>query len=107
MNEFFGKYRGTVRESGFFWAHPFASKRPVSLKCSTMKRSSELKRRNPGLSAYNATKFGLMGFSEALMLELRHDRIKVTTICPGSSLLMSCSTGAPIFTRWASWRSTC
>jgi NAD(P)-dependent dehydrogenase (short-subunit alcohol dehydrogenase family) len=40
---------------------------------------------NPGLSAYNATKFGLMGFSEALMLELRHDHIKVTTICPGST----------------------
>jgi 3-oxoacyl-[acyl-carrier protein] reductase len=40
---------------------------------------------NPGLSAYNATKFGLMGFSEALMLELRHDRIKVTVVCPGST----------------------
>jgi NAD(P)-dependent dehydrogenase (short-subunit alcohol dehydrogenase family) len=40
---------------------------------------------NPGISAYNATKFGLMGFSEALMLELRHDHIKVTTICPGST----------------------
>jgi NAD(P)-dependent dehydrogenase (short-subunit alcohol dehydrogenase family) len=40
---------------------------------------------NPGLSAYNATKFGLMGFSEALMLELRHDHIKVTTVCPGST----------------------
>ncbi len=40
---------------------------------------------NPGLSCYNATKFGLMGFSEALMLELRHDRIKVTAICPGST----------------------
>ena len=40
---------------------------------------------NPGLSAYNATKFGLMGFSEAMMLELRHDRIKVTALCPGST----------------------
>ena len=26
----FGRYRGTIRESGFFWAHPFASKRRVS-----------------------------------------------------------------------------
>ena len=40
---------------------------------------------NAGISCYNATKFGLMGFSEALMFELRHDRIKVTTICPGST----------------------
>lgn len=40
---------------------------------------------NPGMAGYNATKFGLMGFSEALMFELRQDRIKVTAICPGST----------------------
>lgn len=28
----FGKYRGTIRESGFFWAHPFATRHRVSLK---------------------------------------------------------------------------
>ncbi len=28
----FGKYRGTIRESGFFWAHPFAARHRVSLK---------------------------------------------------------------------------
>lgn len=39
---------------------------------------------NPQLSAYNATKFGLRGFSEALMKELREDGIKVTSVCPGS-----------------------
>ncbi len=39
---------------------------------------------NPNLSAYNATKFGLRGFSEALMKELRGDGIKVSCICPGS-----------------------
>ena len=39
---------------------------------------------NPQLSAYNATKFGLRGFSEALMKELREDNIKVTCLCPGS-----------------------
>ena len=39
---------------------------------------------NPNLSAYNATKFGLRGFSEALMKELRDDGIKVSCICPGS-----------------------
>jgi len=29
---FFGKYIGTVRESGFWWANPFASKETISLK---------------------------------------------------------------------------
>ncbi len=39
---------------------------------------------NPHLTAYNATKFGLRGFSEALMKEVREDGIKVTCIYPGS-----------------------
>ena len=39
---------------------------------------------NPRLTAYNATKFGLRGFSEALMKEVRDDGIKVTCIYPGS-----------------------
>jgi len=39
---------------------------------------------NPNLSGYNASKFGLMGFTEATMLELRHAGIKVSVICPGS-----------------------
>ncbi len=36
------------------------------------------------MAAYNASKFGLNGFSEALMQEVRHDGIKVTYIMPGS-----------------------
>ena len=39
---------------------------------------------NPQISAYNATKFGLRGFSEALFKELRYDGIKVTCFFPGS-----------------------
>jgi len=35
-------------------------------------------------SAYNASKFGLVGFSQAIMLDLRKYGIKVTTIMPGS-----------------------
>ncbi len=34
--------------------------------------------------AYNASKFGLVGFSQAIMMDLRKDGIKVTTIMPGS-----------------------
>jgi 3-oxoacyl-[acyl-carrier protein] reductase len=39
---------------------------------------------HPKMAAYNASKFGLNGFSEALMQEVRHDDIKVSYICPGS-----------------------
>ncbi len=35
-------------------------------------------------TAYNASKFGLVGFTQALMLDLRKQGIKVTTIMPGS-----------------------
>lgn len=37
-----------------------------------------------GGSAYNASKFGLLGFSEAAMLDLRHQGIRMATILPGS-----------------------
>jgi len=39
---------------------------------------------HPQMAAYNASKFGLNGFSEALMQEVRHDGIKVSYIMPGS-----------------------
>jgi NADP-dependent 3-hydroxy acid dehydrogenase YdfG len=35
-------------------------------------------------SAYNASKFGLVGFTQALMLDVRSKGVKVTTIMPGS-----------------------
>lgn len=35
-------------------------------------------------AAYNASKFGLVGFTQAVMLDLRKHGIKVTTIMPGS-----------------------
>jgi NAD(P)-dependent dehydrogenase (short-subunit alcohol dehydrogenase family) len=37
-----------------------------------------------GGTAYNASKFGLVGFTQALMLDVRNYGIKVTTIMPGS-----------------------
>ena len=39
---------------------------------------------NPRIGAYNATKFGLRGLSDALMKEVREYGIKVTCIYPGS-----------------------
>lgn len=47
---------------------------------------SSLAGRNPfeGGSGYNASKFGLNGFSEAMMLDHRHEGVRVSYIMPGS-----------------------
>jgi NAD(P)-dependent dehydrogenase (short-subunit alcohol dehydrogenase family) len=47
---------------------------------------SSLAGKNPfaGGAAYNASKFALNGFSEAMMLDHRHEKIRVTSILPGS-----------------------
>jgi short-subunit dehydrogenase len=37
----------------------------------------------PGMVAYSTTKFAMVGFAEALRLELASDGIDVTTVCPG------------------------
>ncbi len=37
-----------------------------------------------GGAAYNASKFGLVGFTQAVMLDVRHLGVKVSTIMPGS-----------------------
>ena len=47
---------------------------------------SSLAGKNPfkGGSAYNASKFGLNGFSEAIMQDLRYENIRVSYVMPGS-----------------------
>lgn len=42
------------------------------------------KHASPGSAAYCASKFGLVGFSEALMQEVRYDHIRVSHVMPGS-----------------------
>ena len=37
-----------------------------------------------GGTAYNASKFGLVGFTQALMMDVRQQDVKVSTIMPGS-----------------------
>jgi 3-oxoacyl-[acyl-carrier protein] reductase len=37
-----------------------------------------------GGTAYNASKFGLNGFSEALLMDTRYDNVRVSTVMPGS-----------------------
>jgi 3-oxoacyl-[acyl-carrier protein] reductase len=53
-----------------------------------------------GGSAYNASKFGLLGFSEAAMLDLRHAGIRMATVLPGS---VDTEFGHPSSSREASW----
>jgi NAD(P)-dependent dehydrogenase (short-subunit alcohol dehydrogenase family) len=47
---------------------------------------SSLAAKNPfsGGAGYNASKFGLNGFSEAMMLDHRYDNVRVSSIMPGS-----------------------
>jgi NAD(P)-dependent dehydrogenase (short-subunit alcohol dehydrogenase family) len=47
---------------------------------------SSLAGKNPfsGGSGYNAAKFGMTGFTEAMMMDHRHDNVKVSYIMPGS-----------------------
>src|SRR5699024_8836951 len=37
-----------------------------------------------GGSGYNASKFGVVGFTQSVMLDLRAEGVKTTTILPGS-----------------------
>ena len=53
-------------------------------------------------SAYNASKFGVNGFSEAMMLDVRYDGIRVSYIMPGS---VDTDFGGPAGSRsHASWK---
>jgi NAD(P)-dependent dehydrogenase (short-subunit alcohol dehydrogenase family) len=64
---------------------------------------ASLAAKNPmaGGAAYNASKFGLVGMSEAAMLDLRHAGIRVAAICPGS---VETDFGAGRMRDGASWR---
>jgi NAD(P)-dependent dehydrogenase (short-subunit alcohol dehydrogenase family) len=56
----------------------------------------------PGGTAYNASKFGLNGFSEAMMQDVRYDGIRVSYIMPGS--VDTDFGGAPGSRRHDSWK---
>lgn len=72
--------------SGTFYCSREALLRFRTLKQGTIVNIGSLAGKNPfaGGSAYNASKFGLNGFSEAMMLDHRNDGVRVSTIMPGS-----------------------
>lgn len=84
----FEDWRATIETnlSGCFYCCREALPRMQRDKGGYIFNISSLAGKNPfaGGAAYNASKFGMNGFSEALMLDHRRDNIRVTYIMPGS-----------------------
>jgi 3-oxoacyl-[acyl-carrier protein] reductase len=72
--------------SGAFYCSREAIERFRTVRGGWIINISSLAGKNPflGGSAYNASKFGLNGFSEAMMLDHRNDNVRVSYIMPGS-----------------------
>jgi 3-oxoacyl-[acyl-carrier protein] reductase len=72
--------------SGAFYCSREALERFYTARGGWIINISSLAGKNPflGGSAYNASKFGLNGFSEAMMLDHRNDNVRVSYIMPGS-----------------------
>jgi len=72
--------------SGAFYCSREALERFHNARGGWIINISSLAGKNPflGGSAYNASKFGLNGFSEATMLDHRNDNVRVSYIMPGS-----------------------
>jgi len=72
--------------SGAFYCSREALQRFEHSRGGSIINISSLAGKNPfaGGSVYNASKFGLNGFSEAMMLDHRNDNVRVSYIMPGS-----------------------
>ncbi len=72
--------------SGAFYCSRAALERFASARGGWIINISSLAGKNPfaGGAAYNASKFGLNGLSEATMLDHRSDNVRVSYIMPGS-----------------------
>lgn len=72
--------------SGAFYCSREALARFEKARGGWIVNISSLAGKNPfaGGAAYNASKFGLNGFSEAMMLDHRNDNVRVSYIMPGS-----------------------
>jgi 3-oxoacyl-[acyl-carrier protein] reductase len=90
----------TNLDAVFYCCHE-ALPRMISRGGGSIINISSLAGRNAFASgaAYNASKFGLNGFSEALMLDHRNDNIRVTYVMPGSV-----DTGFSARNEKASWK---
>ena len=82
------RFREVVEVNLFGVFHGIRAAAPVMRKqgAGWIVNVASLAAKNPfaGGAAYNASKFGLVGMSEAAMLDLRHHGVRVAAICPGS-----------------------
>lgn len=72
--------------SGAFYALAAAARQMRAQGAGWILNIASLAARNTfaGGAAYNASKFGLLGLSDAAMLDLRHHGVRVAAILPGS-----------------------
>lgn len=75
-----------INLSGAFYCSREALERFEKARGGSIINISSLAGKNPfaGGAAYNASKFGLNGFTEAMMLDHRNDNVRVSSILPGS-----------------------
>ncbi len=75
-----------INLSGAFYCSREALQRFRQAGGGSIINISSLAGKNPfaGGAAYNASKFGLNGFSEAMMLDHRYENVRVSYILPGS-----------------------
>ncbi len=75
-----------VNLNGAFYCSHDALPRMKSRGGGYIVNISSLAGKNPfaGGAAYNASKFGLNGFSEAMMMDHRYDNVRVSYVMPGS-----------------------
>ena len=82
------EFRQTLETNlfGVFYACHYAIPKMKSRGGGYIINISSLAGQNPHakMAAYNASKFALNGFTEAMMQEVRQDDIKVSYVCPGS-----------------------
>ncbi len=72
--------------SGAFYCSREALERFRRSRGGSIVNISSLAGKNPfaGGAGYNASKFGLNGFTEAMMMDHRHDNVRVSYVMPGS-----------------------
>jgi 3-oxoacyl-[acyl-carrier protein] reductase len=91
-----------VNLSGTFYCSRLALPRLRQAGGGSIINISSLAGKNPfaGGSGYNASKFGMNGFSEAMMLDHRNDNVRVSYIMPGSVDTEFSGKGADAKSEW-------